>query len=95
MEERHQEGFLATKDYKNDWNINFGCSFHITGDGLLFSEFRECSRNDAIVTADNSIHPVKNEGSVKIKTGGAKQETITLKSVYHVSHMTKILTAAL
>ncbi|KAH7858921.1 hypothetical protein Vadar_029426 [Vaccinium darrowii] len=44
---------------------------------------------DAIVTANNSIHLVKNEGTVKMNASNAG--CVTLNSVYHVPDMTKNL----
>ncbi|XP_077212790.1 uncharacterized protein LOC143847886 [Tasmannia lanceolata] len=45
--------------------------------------------NNAIITADNTIHPVEKEGAITI--GGANDDPITLKSVFHVSGMKKNL----
>ncbi|KAH7837800.1 hypothetical protein Vadar_018092 [Vaccinium darrowii] len=69
-------------DYKKDWIIDSGCSHHLTGVDSLFSSLQECKGQDAIVTADNSIHPVKNEGMVKVNASNAG--CVTLNSVYHV-----------
>ncbi|KAH7843402.1 hypothetical protein Vadar_016136 [Vaccinium darrowii] len=76
-------------DYKKDWIIDSGCSHHLTGDDSLFSSLQEYKGQDAIVTADNSIHPVKNEGTVKVNASNAG--CVTLNSVYHVPGMTKNL----
>ncbi|KAH7856163.1 hypothetical protein Vadar_033466 [Vaccinium darrowii] len=76
-------------DYKKDWIIDSGCSHHLTSDDSLFSSLQEYKGQDAIVTADNSIHPVKNEGTVKVNASNVG--CVTLNSVYHVPGMTKNL----
>lgn len=76
---------LASINYQNDWIVDSGCSHHLTGDKAKFHEFVHYEGNDAIVTADNTVHPVVNEGVVKVEDG------VTLKSVYHVPGMTKNL----
>ncbi|KAH7864383.1 hypothetical protein Vadar_028987 [Vaccinium darrowii] len=78
---------LSTINFDNDWIVDSGCGHHLTGDGSKFSSFREYQGNDAIITADNSIHPVEKEGVVKLKCGGA--EPITLNSVFQVPGMKK------
>jgi hypothetical protein len=80
---------LSSIDYKNDWVVDSGCGHHLTGDESKFSSFRDYKGNDAIVIADNSIHPVEKKGVVTIKGNGDEQ--ITLKSVFQVSGMKKNL----
>ncbi|KAK1397184.1 hypothetical protein POM88_007047 [Heracleum sosnowskyi] len=75
------EDGLTTIDYSKDWIIYYGCSHHLTGDGSLLSSQKEYMGDKAIVTADNSIHPVKTEGNVKVK---ATKGPVNLTSVYHV-----------
>ena len=82
-----EEGF-ATIDYSKDWIIDSGCSHHLTGNDSLLSQQKEYIGNKAIVTADNSIHPVEKEGNIKVK---AVQGPVNLTSVYHVPGMTKNL----
>lgn len=82
-----EEG-LARINYSKDWIIDSGCSHHLTGDESLFSKQKEYTGDKAIVTADNSIHPVKTEGNVKVK---AADGPVNLTSVYHVPGMTKNL----
>lgn len=82
------EDGLATIDYSKDWIIDSGCSHHLTGDGSLLSLQKEYTGDKAIVTADNSIHPVKTEGDVKVQ---AMAGPVNLTSVYHVPGMTKNL----
>ena len=82
-----EEGF-ATIDYSKDWIIDSGCSHYLTCNDSLLSQQKEYIGNKAIVTADNSIHPVEKEGNVKVK---AVQGPVNLTSVYHVPGMTKNL----
>ncbi|KAL8088766.1 hypothetical protein AgCh_038521 [Apium graveolens] len=82
------ENRLAAINYSKDWIIDSGCSHHLTGDGSLLSSQKEYMGDKAIVTADNSIHPVRTEGNVKVK---ATEGPVHLTSVYHVPGMTKNL----
>ncbi|XP_057461980.1 ninja-family protein AFP2-like isoform X1 [Actinidia eriantha] len=54
----------------------------VQGDDTLFSSLQEYKGQDAVVTADNSIHPVKNEGMVKVNA--SNDGSVTPNSVYHV-----------
>ncbi|WZZ86518.1 hypothetical protein YC2023_115097 [Brassica napus] len=74
-------GTPTTKNLRNDWTVDSGCSHHITGDEKLFSSLQRHDGKEAIITADNSIHRVEKEGTVVIK--GDDEEPITLKNVYH------------
>ncbi|KAK3028021.1 hypothetical protein RJ639_040020 [Escallonia herrerae] len=71
--------------------IDSGCSPHLTGDSSLFSHWNEYKGNNAIVAADNTVHPMVNDGSVKVKTTKQEIDSVTLNSVYHVPGMTKNL----
>ncbi|KAH7845483.1 hypothetical protein Vadar_002790 [Vaccinium darrowii] len=71
---------LSMINFDNDWIVDSGCGHHLTGDGSKFSSFREYQGNDAIITADNSIHPVEKEGVVKLKCGGAEPITLNTSS---------------
>ncbi|KAK3017548.1 hypothetical protein RJ639_007420 [Escallonia herrerae] len=82
---------LAAISYEKDWIIDLGCSHHLTGDSSLFSQWNEYKGNKAIVTADNTIHPMVDEGCVKEKATEQETDVVTLNSVYHVSDMTKKL----
>ncbi|KAK1357702.1 hypothetical protein POM88_050958 [Heracleum sosnowskyi] len=75
---------LATIDYSKDWIVDPGCSHHLTGDVSLLSSQKEHKGNKAIVTADSSVHPVENEGHVKVKTMDSNAGLVTLNDVYHV-----------
>ncbi|KAF8376704.1 hypothetical protein HHK36_031621 [Tetracentron sinense] len=52
---------LNAINFENDWIIDSGCGHHLTGDDSKFSRFRDYNGNGAIITADNSIHPVEKE----------------------------------
>ena len=80
---------LSSVSYKNDWVIDSGCGHHLTGDKFKFSSFRDYKEYDAIVTVDNSIHPLEKEGVVTIDGDG--DDKITLKSVFQVSEIKKNL----
>ncbi|XP_077239786.1 uncharacterized protein LOC143880697 [Tasmannia lanceolata] len=82
-------GALASINFEDDWIVDSGCGHHLTGDESKFSKFRKHEGNDAIITADNTIHPVEKEGVIII--GGANEDPITLKSVFHVPSMKKNL----
>ncbi|KAK3015077.1 hypothetical protein RJ639_007464 [Escallonia herrerae] len=75
---------LAAINYEKDWIIDSGCSHHLTGDSSLFSHWNEYKGNNVIVIADNIVHPVVNEGSVKVKATEQETDSVTLNSVYHV-----------
>lgn len=71
-------------DYKKDWIIDSGCSHHLTGDDSLFSSLQDYKGQDAIVTADNSIHPGKSEGTVKMNASSAGVLVLTVSTVFLV-----------
>ncbi|KAF8405092.1 hypothetical protein HHK36_009990 [Tetracentron sinense] len=80
---------LNAINFENDWIIDSGCGHHLTGDDSKFSRFRDYNGNDAIITADNSIHPVEKERVVTIK--GDRDDHITLNNVFQVLCMKKNL----
>lgn len=43
------------------------CGHHVTGDEIKFTKFHKYNGNDAIITADNTMHPVKKEGVIVVK----------------------------
>lgn len=66
-----------------------GCGHHLIGDESKFSKFWNYNGNDAIITADNSVHPVEKEGIVTIQGDG--DDDITLDSIFQVVGMKKNL----
>ncbi|KAJ7965152.1 Retrovirus-related Pol polyprotein from transposon TNT 1-94 [Quillaja saponaria] len=50
-------------DYKKEWIFDSRCTHHLTGNESLLSNAHHHDRNRVIVTADNSVHPVKKEGT--------------------------------
>lgn len=67
-------------NFDNDWIIDFDYGHHLTNNDYKFSSFRDYNGNDAIIMADNSVHPVEKEGIVTIKGDG--DDSITLDSVF-------------
>jgi hypothetical protein len=61
---------LSSVNYKNDWVVDSGCGHHLTSDKSKFSSFQDYKRNDAVITADNSIYSIKKEEVVTIKGDG-------------------------
>lgn len=82
---------LTSINFDNDWIIDFGYGHHLTSDDSKFSSFRDYNGNDAIITANNSVHPVEKEGIVTIK--GDEDDPITLDSVFQVPGMKKNLSS--
>jgi len=80
---------LASINFEDDWIVDSGCGHHLTGDQSKFSSLKEYNRNEVIVTADNTIHQVENEGTIVIN--GKQEDFITLNSVFHVPSMKKNL----
>ncbi|KAK3019269.1 hypothetical protein RJ639_004218 [Escallonia herrerae] len=66
---------LAAINYEKDW---------IHGFSSLFSQRNEHKGNNTIVIADN-VHPMVNEGSVKVKATEKETDIVLLNSVYHFS----------
>lgn len=58
------------------------------GNSQAFSEMHHHNRDRVIVTADNTIHLVVNEGTVKINASSSK---VQLSDVYHVPGLKKNL----
>ncbi|OAE26855.1 hypothetical protein AXG93_4360s1050 [Marchantia polymorpha subsp. ruderalis] len=76
-------------DYVTNWIVDSSCSHHITGDITKFVKLQKYTGNDAIVTADNTVHPVKHVGDLRVIT--AKGNSHILEDVYHVPRMKKNL----
>jgi len=75
--------------FEDDWIVDSGCSHHITGDQSKFSSLQEYNENEVIVTTDNTVHRVENEGTIVIN--GKTEDSITLNSAFHVLGMKKNL----
>ncbi|XP_022157658.1 serine/arginine-rich splicing factor RS2Z32-like [Momordica charantia] len=70
--------------------IDSGCSHHATGNSLL-SEVRTHHGRRVIATADNSLHPVVEEGRVNVENDAPNIGGISLEDVYHVPGLKKNL----
>ena len=46
--------------------MDFGCDHHLIGDQSKFSSLQEYNGNNVIVTVDNTVHHMENEGIVVI-----------------------------
>ncbi|KAK8926651.1 hypothetical protein KSP39_PZI018972 [Platanthera zijinensis] len=79
---------LSTVDYQDDWIVDSGCGHHLTGNESKFSSLRTFSGNEAIITANDTVHAVENEGVVSLSSD---KGPLTLRSVYHVPDMKKKL----
>ena len=80
---------LASMNFEDDWIVDSSCGHHLTGDQSKFSSLQEYNGNEAIVTVDNTVHQVENEGTIIIN--GKQEDSITLNSVSHVPSMKKNL----
>lgn len=87
--ETRQVDALASINFEDDWIVDSGCGHHLTGETSKFSSIQQYNGCEAIVTADNTVHPVKSEGTIVIN--GGDEDPITLKSVFHVPGMKKNL----
>ncbi|KAG6391252.1 hypothetical protein SASPL_149005 [Salvia splendens] len=71
--------------YNYEWIVDSRCSHHATGNDSLLSGVRPHNQKKVIVTADNSLHPVVNEGQFFI------EKDVSLEDVYHVPGLKKNL----
>ncbi|CAM8920044.1 unnamed protein product [Rhodiola kirilowii] len=60
---------LTSINFKDDWIVDSGCGHHLTGDESKFAKIQPHVGNETMVTADNTVHKVENEGTVIIKDG--------------------------
>ncbi|KAA8521602.1 hypothetical protein F0562_012275 [Nyssa sinensis] len=81
----------ASIDYSKDWIVDSGCSHHATGNASLLSEVRPHYGKRAIVTANNSLHPVVKEGNFNVKKDISNVGGVSLKNVYCVPSLKKNL----
>ncbi|KAA8549858.1 hypothetical protein F0562_001542 [Nyssa sinensis] len=81
----------ASIDYSKDWIVDFGCSHHAIGNAYLLSEVCPHYGKRAIVTADNSLHPIVKEGDFNVKKDISNVSGVSLKDVYHVPSLKKNL----
>lgn len=80
---------LDSIDFEKDWIIDWGCGHHLTGNESKFSSLHRHAGNKAIITTDNTVHPVKKEGSVVLNDQNC--DAIALKSIFHVPGVNKYL----
>ncbi|KAK3039235.1 hypothetical protein RJ639_027939 [Escallonia herrerae] len=85
------EAFVNYVDYKKEWILDSGCSHHVTGKSELVSNIHKHNGDRLIITADNSVHPVVNEGTANINDHGSMDSGVVLKDVYHVPGLKKNL----
>ncbi|KAK3001904.1 LOW QUALITY PROTEIN: hypothetical protein RJ639_022194 [Escallonia herrerae] len=81
---------FRSKNKEEDSSAEKGCSHHVTGNDILFSEVHEHHGDRVIVTADNSTHPVAKEGVVTIDVANYTS-SVKLHDSYHVPGLTKNL----
>ncbi|KAL8161569.1 hypothetical protein V2J09_013058 [Rumex salicifolius] len=76
-------------NYEKDWIVDSRCSHHMTGDMSKFTKMRKYEGREAVITTDNTMHPVQHVGDLTISPwrGGSK----VLEDVYHVPGMKKNL----
>ncbi|KAA8537014.1 hypothetical protein F0562_029492 [Nyssa sinensis] len=77
--------------YSKDWIVDSGCSHHATRNVSLLFEVRPHYGKRAIVTTDNSLHPVVKEGNFNVKNDISNAGGVSLKDVYHVPGLKKNL----
>ena len=81
-------GVAAPINYQEYWIVDSGCGHHLIGDESKFSSSQPYSGNNAIITADDTVHSVEREGVVSL---GSDRGPLKLRSVYHVPGMRKNL----
>ncbi|XP_048228241.1 uncharacterized protein LOC125369515 [Ricinus communis] len=81
----------ASIDYSKDWIVDYDCSHHATRHDSLLSNVRPHYGNKAIVTANNSLHPVVNEGQFDVKKDISNAGVVSLEDVYRVPGLKKNL----
>ena len=50
---------MTSINFEDDWIIDSECNHHLTDDASKFSSLENYDGNDAIIMADNTIHPVE------------------------------------
>ena len=78
---------MTSINFEDDWIVDWGYNHRLTSDASKFSSLENCGGNDAVITANNTIHPVEREDSVTFSEG----DPITLENLYHVLGMWKNL----
>ncbi|KAG8368962.1 hypothetical protein BUALT_Bualt15G0100800 [Buddleja alternifolia] len=91
MAKRQVIDALASVNLEDDWDwiMDSGFGNHLTRDSSKFSSLKEYNGNDVIVTTDNTVHHIENEGTVIIND--KDKDSILLKNVYHVPEIKKTL----
>ncbi|KAF3643236.1 putative trehalose-phosphate phosphatase J [Capsicum annuum] len=78
---------MTSTNFERDWIVNSEHGHHVTTDRSIFFNFREYNGRDVIVTVDNTVHHVDNEGTVVINEKQA--DSIVLNNIFHVPGMRK------
>ncbi|KAM7490977.1 hypothetical protein LguiA_033898 [Lonicera macranthoides] len=86
-----QQDSNSSINYEKEWILDSGCSHHTTGNESLLSEVRFHHGKRAIVTADDSVHPVIKEGILNVKFDSINRAKVVLNDVYHVPGLKKNL----
>ncbi|KAG6470352.1 hypothetical protein ZIOFF_071420 [Zingiber officinale] len=77
MAENKTMDAMNSINFDKDWIVDSGCGHHLIGDDRKFSNIQQYSGRQAIVIADNTVHQVKNQGTVIIN--GKHQDSIMLE----------------
>lgn len=84
-----QTNAMVSTISQDKWIVDSDSGHHLNGDDSKLSSIHFYEGNDAIVTADNTKHPVKKEGIIIFN--GQSNDHITLRSVFHVRGVKKNL----
>ncbi|PHU18056.1 putative trehalose-phosphate phosphatase J [Capsicum chinense] len=84
---------MTSTNFERDWIVNSEHGHHVTTDRSIFFNFREYNGRDVIVTVDNTVHHVDNEGTVVINEKQA--DSIVLNNIFHVPGMRKSIFSVL
>lgn len=57
---------MASVNFQNGWIVDSDCGHHLRGDESKFLKLQSQNDNEVIVTADNTVHKVENEGTIVI-----------------------------
>ncbi|KAL8159066.1 hypothetical protein V2J09_000603 [Rumex salicifolius] len=70
-------------NYEKDWIVDSGCSHHMTGDMSKFTKMRKYEGREAVITADNTMHPVQHVGDLRISPwkGGMKKNLVSVPQI--------------
>ena len=76
-------------DYEKEWIVDSSCTYQAIGDDKLLYDVHPHLRKRVIVTVDNSLHPVMQEGDYKADNSNG--EDLILEDVYRVLGLKKNL----